>query len=394
MSSVQEVVLSLPSMKRLPKKLKEKLAARSSSNALRALTQDLDGVDFSSNDYLGFARSKELYEQSHQFVIENGWEQNGATGSRLLSGNHALNTLVETQLCTVFKAEAALVFNSGYSANIGFFSSVPQRGDLIYYDEFIHASIRDGIALSHARSYKFKHNDLADLEDKFRRNTQNGVVYCVTESVFSMDGDSPDITSLVQLCERFGVALVIDEAHALGVVGDQGHGLVSDLGLEQQIFARIHTFGKALGCHGAAILGSKELKNYLVNFSRSFIYTTALPPHALSTIHCSLNCMIEAMGAIQMEKLSKNIAHFKSEIERLKLNFIPSNSAIQSCVLHGNDRVKAVAEILLKEGFNVKPILAPTVPKNQERLRFCLHSYNSTDEITNVLEKLATFVHL
>lgn len=379
-------------MNGFPKKLKDKLAARSASNALRTLTQDLEAVDFSSNDYLGFARSTQLYEQTHQFLQTKGFQENGATGSRLLSGNHALYDDVEQQLCNAYNSDAALVFNSGYTANIGFFSCIPQRGDLIFYDELIHASIRDGIALSHAHSHKFKHNDLQDLEEKFKKVTKENVVYCVTESVFSMDGDTPDIISLLRLCDQFGVLLVIDEAHAVGVLGDQGQGLVSTLGLEQKIFARIHTFGKAFGCHGAVILGSKELKTFLINFSRSFIYTTGLPPHALATIHCSLQFAKQSAGVRQFAKLTENITHFKSELERLGLTFIASDSAIQSCILKGNNKVKLVAASLLASGYNVKPILAPSVPIGQERLRFCLHAYNSKKEITNVLENLATFV--
>ena len=207
-----------------------------------------------------------------------------------------------------------------------------------------------------------------------------------------MDGDSPDIVALTKLCDRYQIALIIDEAHAVGVLGDQGQGLVSELGLEQQVFARIHTFGKAFGCHGAAILGSQDLKSYLINFSRSFIYTTALPPHALATIHSALNYLQQAEGEEQLEKLEKNLAHFKSEMTRLELKFIKSDSAIQSCVYAGNYQVKKVATSLRDFGYNVKPILAPTVPTGQERLRFCLHSYNSKEEITDVLEKLATFV--
>ncbi len=376
----------------IPKKLQDKLETRASSNALRTLPQDLGTVDFSSNDYLGFARSEELYEQSHQYLRAKGLQVNGAGGSRLLSGNHPLFDVVEQELCAIYKSDSSLVYNSGYAANIGLFSTVPQRGDHIFYDEFIHASIRDGIALSYAKSYKFKHNDLGDLEEKFKNLPKASIGYCVTESVFSMDGDSPDIAALVKLCDQYQVALIIDEAHAVGVLGNQGQGLISELGLEQHVFARIHTFGKAFGCHGAAILGSQELKTYLLNFSRSFIYTTGLPPHALATIYCSLNRLRQAAGENELRKLHDYIAHFKSEIIRCNLKFILSDSAIQSCVFAGNNNVKKVAASLHDLGYNVKPILAPTVPSGQERLRFCLHSYNSKEEITDVLEKLATFV--
>ena len=174
---------------------------------------------------------------------------------------------------------------------MGFFSSVPQRGDVILYDELCHASIRDGLKMSDAKAYKFKHNDLDDLErkcqvERSRNCSQNSEIYIVTESIFSMDGDQPDLKALTSLSKELGCHLIVDEAHAFGVFGAKGEGMVQALGLENKVFARLITFGKALGCHGAAILGSAALQQYLINFARSFIYTTALPPHGVATI-CS-----------------------------------------------------------------------------------------------------------
>ncbi len=370
-----------------PKKLQQKLNDRNDDNSLRELGTFNNLIDFSSNDYLGFSKSKNIYTKAHDFLIDNEVEQNGATGSRLLSGSHKLYSVLENTLSAFHNSDSALVYNSGYDANLGIFSSVPQRGDVILYDEHIHASIRDGITMSNAKSYKFKHNDLKDLDAILKRVQNDSEIYIATESVFSMDGDSPDLVALVNLCKAYNAYLIVDEAHAVGIFGKNGKGLIQELGLEKQIFARIITFGKAMGCHGASILGSKQLKDYLVNFSRSFIYTTALSPHSIATI---LFAYEELLVTKTIKKLRQNILFFKAEINKLKLQdyFINSDSSIQCCIISGNDKVKAIAQRFQQKGFDVKAILSPTVPKEQERLRFCLHAYNSEKEITAILTLL------
>ncbi len=374
----------------LPKKLQKKLQKRIENQSLRNLPEQKDLVDFSSNDYLGLSKDVNVFKRAHKFLMEMNLQQNGATGSRLISGNHPLYGQVEDFLADFHNTESALIFNSGYDANVGFFSSVPQRGDVILFDELAHASIRDGITMSHAKSHKFKHNDLEDLRCHLERSREvSDTVYIVTESVFSMDGDSPNFKQMSQLADSNNAHLVIDEAHATGVFGNQGVGLVQ--GEEVNVFARIITFGKALGCHGAVILGSEKLKEYLVNFARSFIYTTGLPPHSLATILWSYQEMRQAK---RQEILIKNIKFFKKEMQRLNLQnrFIESNSAIHSCLISGTPVVKSIAKSLQQEGFYVKPIVSPTVPEKQERIRFCLHNYNSFSEITEVLTWLRTFV--
>ncbi len=385
-------------MKQFPKSLQLKLQQREAKNALRKLPESNNLIDFASNDYIGFAKSETIFEQTHQLLVNQNIKVNGATGSRLLSGNHLLYQQTEDFIAKFHQSETALIFNSGYDANIGFFGSVPQRNDIILYDELCHASIRDGIQMSNAKSFKFQHNDLEDLEKlitKFQPITDNRqptTIYIVTESVFSMDGDSPNLEQLAKLSEKHNVYLVIDEAHALGVFGEQGEGVVQSLGLEDKVFARIMTFGKGLGCHGAAILGNAELKSYLVNFARSLVYTTALSPHSVATILQSYKCLAEEKKSI--EKLKSNIIFFNQEKMRLGLKpmFVYSKSAIQCAIIPGNERVKYIATQLKQNGFDVRPILSPTVPEGQERLRFCLHSYNSEKEISEVLHLLSTFV--
>jgi 8-amino-7-oxononanoate synthase len=378
-------------MRKFPKKLSAKLEIRKQNNALRQLSLSSKGVDFASNDYLGLSKSETIFHDTHEYLIQNNRVQNGATGSRLLSGNHKLYPVTENYIAQFHKSESALIFNSGYDANVGFFSSLPQKGDLILYDELCHASIRDGIQLSNAKAYKFNHNDFEDLERLILRN-QNAVIYIVTESVFSMDGDTPNLEELVQVSEKYNCYLVVDEAHALGVFGSTGEGLVQMLGLQNQVFARIMTFGKGLGCHGAAILGSLELNDYLVNFSRSFIYTTGLSPHSVATILMGYHYLDKEKQNIEV--LRENIIHFNQEksVLGLKQLFVRSKSAIQSAIIPGNEKVKSIANQLQEKGFDVKAILSPTVPEGQERLRFCLHSFNSKEEISEVLQLLSTFV--
>ncbi|WP_396152727.1 aminotransferase class I/II-fold pyridoxal phosphate-dependent enzyme [Flavobacterium sp.] len=380
---------------KIPKALQQKLHFRKEANALRKLPVPTSGIDFSSNDYLGFAKNEQIFDVTHQYLVDNTIKINGATGSRLISGNHNLYDITEKYIAAFHQSEAALIFNSGYDANVGFFSAVPQRNDVILYDELCHASIRDGIQMSHAKSYKFQHNDYEDLEAKISKiqtpNSEFQTIYIVTESVFSMDGDSPNIETLVQLSEKFKALLVVDEAHALGVFGEKGEGVIQSQQLQNKVFARIMTFGKGLGCHGAAILGSSELKEYLVNFARSFIYTTGLSPHSVATILISYQNLLQSD---ELQKLKENITFFNQQKQLLGIKplFVYSKSAIHSAILPGNDKVKNIATKLQEKGFEVKAILSPTVPEGQERLRFCLHSYTTELEMKNVLTELNTLV--
>ncbi|WP_375605453.1 aminotransferase class I/II-fold pyridoxal phosphate-dependent enzyme [Flavobacterium davisii] len=383
-------------MVKFPDKLSYKLTHRAEINAFRTLNSQSSLIDFSSNDYLGFSKSEILFDKTHELLLQKNIKINGATGSRLLTGNHLLYTEVEHFIANFHKAESALIFNSGYDANVGFFESIPQRGDVILYDELSHASIRDGIRLSNAKSYKFGHNDIEDLERliqkyKIGSDIKPIDVYVVVESVYSMDGDSPNLEELTVLTEKYNCFLIIDEAHALGVFGNNGEGLIQLLGLQDHVFARIMTFGKGLGCHGAAILGSQKLKDYMVNFTRSFIYTTGLSPHTVATIYTAYK-ILSAQSVVN-EQLRANITCFNQtkQILGIKPLFVYSKSAIQCAIIQGNERVKSLATQLQQAGFDVKPILSPTVPEGQERLRFCLHSYNTTEEIMELLNRFIIF---
>lgn len=380
---------------KIPNALQQKLNLRIEANALRQLSFPSKGSDFSSNDYLGFAKNEQIFDQTHQYLVENNIKVNGASGSRLISGNHTLYSVTENYISEFHQSESALIFNSGYDANVGFFSAVPQRNDIILYDELCHASIRDGIQMSYAKSYKFQHNDYEDLEKLLQKFptpiSQLPTIYIVTESVFSMDGDTPNMETLVQLSEKFNALLVVDEAHALGVFGEKGEGLVQFQKLQDKVFARIMTFGKGLGCHGAAILGNSDLKEYLVNFARSFIYTTGLSPHSVVSILVAYQNLNQAD---ELQKLKENINFFNQQKQLLGIKplFVYSKSAIHSAIIPGNEKVKRIASQLQEKGFDVKAILSPTVPEGQERLRICLHAYNSENEMQELLLDLSKLV--
>ena len=382
-------------MRKLPNKLQSKLDRRKREGALRSMPHSMATIDFASNDYLGLARNREVSHGTME-ILEGDGPWNGSTGSRLLTGNHPLYRMVEEHLGSWHRAEAALMFNSGYDANLGFFASVPQRGDLVLYDELIHASIRDGIQMGRAQAYKYAHDRLQDLEQQWERlakGKEGAEVYVVTESLYSMDGDIPDLVALAHFCKEKGCHLVVDEAHATGIFG-RGRDLVCELGLEGSVFARIITFGKAIGCHGAAILGGPPLKEYLINFARSLIYTTALSPHTLAGILSAYRHLRQNGGELQ-GRLFGNIGRFRAEIEALGLSdiFVPSGSAIQSALVPGNERAREVALKLQEAGFDVRPILSPTVPMGKERLRFCLHAHNKDEEISRILGLLKQWVH-
>jgi 8-amino-7-oxononanoate synthase len=355
--------------------LQRKLQERKDNQSLRSLRLDKPPVDFCSNDYLGIVTNHRLQTSDNRL-------NPGSTGSRLLSGNYPLIEQAETELAAFHQAEAALLFNSGYDANTGLLSCVPQKGDTVLYDYLCHASIRDGIRLSFANSFSFAHNDPGDLEKKMAHAAGN--IFIVTESVFSMDGDLCPLSELVAIANKHKAHLIIDEAHATGVIGQKGEGLVQSLQLQQQVFARVHTFGKACGCHGAVVLGSQSLKEYLVNFSRSFVYTTSLPEQAVEAIRVSYSVFPLMTGErIQLGKLAEQFQSSTTAYEK-----IISHTPIQGVIVPGNEKVKQLADQLQEQGLDVRPILYPTVPKGKERLRIILHAFNTEEQLSQLIGML------
>jgi 8-amino-7-oxononanoate synthase len=361
--------------------LSQSLQKRQEQNALRKLIVNDRLIDFCSNDYLGFARSVELKNNVSEEYSTLSNQLNGSTGSRLLAGNSVYAENLEKKIAVFHNAEAGLIYNSGYDANVGLLSAIGQKGDTIIYDELIHASVHDGIKLSAASSFQFKHNDLIHLEDRLK--IAQGIVYVAVESIYSMDGDEALLKEITVLCKKYNANLIVDEAHATGVTVNNGKGVVQQLNLEKEIFARVHTFGKALGCHGAIVLGSDLLRNFLINFSRSFIYTTALPVKSLVAINQSYQLLQKNIDIIH--ELNECINFFKIEISKnTNIQLINSNSPIQCIVVSGNNEVKQLAAEIQQTGYDVRPILNPTVPKGKERLRICIHSFNTLAQIQDL----------
>ncbi|WP_460678899.1 aminotransferase class I/II-fold pyridoxal phosphate-dependent enzyme [Mucilaginibacter koreensis] len=361
--------------------LESRLQQRQQNGTLRQLKPEQPLVDFCSNDYLGFARSAAL-QSSIDEELQLFATSHGSTGSRLLAGNSNYVIALENFLAEFYNAEAALLFNSGYDANVGLFSALPQRGDTVLHDELIHASIIDGIRLSYAQRQSFRHNDLQHLEEKLKKHT-SGRCYVAVESIYSMDGDTAPLRELVLLCEQYQAALIVDEAHATGVFGN---GIVATLGLSHRVLARVVTFGKALGCHGAAVVGSTALIDYLVNFARSFIYTTAAPLHQLAAIKMTHQLLKGSDHEVQV--LKDHIHLFTTNLQHLPSNYklVMSQSPIQCIVIGDVEKTKTLAAYLQQQSFDVRPILSPTVAAGTERLRICLHAFNTSQEISRLTQ--------
>lgn len=368
--------------------LQHLLQKKIDENSFRQLKTILGLIDFSSNDYLGLANSKELFELTQKEVEKIAPPYNGATGSRLLSGNSELAEATEMKLAKIFKSQRTLLFNSGYSANLAVLSSLPQRGDTIIYDELAHACIKDGGRLSLASRFSFKHNDLNDLEEKIKR--AKGNIFIAVESIYSMDGDECPLEELVALAEKHNATVILDEAHSTGSYGEQGSGLAVRKKIESRIAVRIYTFGKAIGVHGACVAGTQTLVNYLINFARPFIYTTAMPPHSLVAIQCAFDFLHHNID--RQKRLQAKIDLFLTGFEKIKLTRIKSRSAIQNVIIPGNDDVKKLATYLQKNKFDCRPILSPTVKEGTERIRICLHSFNTDEEINLLNSVLEEFV--
>lgn len=362
------------------------LDKRKEQGIYRSLKPPSALIDFCSNDYLGFARSVELKDKTSEFKYSDYQRVNGSTGSRLISGNYGFSEELERELATYHKAETGLIFNSGYDANVGLISALGRGTETILYDELIHASFHDGMRMSKAACVSFKHNDTRDLKSKLEKASGNLLI--AVESVYSMDGDFAPLAELVELCKEFGAYLIVDEAHAVGVFGTKGEGRVVELGLENEVYARVITFGKALGTHGAIVLGNELLRDYLINFARSFIFTTAMPIEGLIAIKCAYD-MLSCYGDKKLIT-RKLINLFKSKVKDLSdIHLLESESQIQSIIVPGNNRVRRFAKQIQEDGFDVKPLVSPTVPVGTERVRICIHAFNTEEEIEGLVTSLA-----
>ncbi len=369
------------------KHMQQELERREKENALRSLTVSKGLIDFCSNDYLGFARNAAI--RSALALQLNELRKTGSTGSRLLTGNNSLIEKAEKDIAAFHGADAALFFNSGYEANVGLLSAVVTRHDTIIFDALCHASLREGIRLSNAAAFSFPHNDMDALRQKCSQ--AKGRIFIVAESVYSMDGDRCPLEQIINIAEENNANVILDEAHATGVIGKKGEGLAQECGLHKKIFARVHTFGKAIGNNGAVVLGTAILRNYLINFCKPFIYTTA--PNMLQIIAVQEVYRLLEKGTEEIARLQTNIRYFTEHIARYKhLHILPSASAIFSVLVPGNENVKLAAQYIRNGGYDVRPVLSPTVPEGTERIRICIHSFNTTGEIDRLIKLLDQFM--
>ncbi len=377
----------------MTEKLLKRLNQRKSSGTARKLVATEGMVDFVSNDYLGLSRSDALHRQIAAYDYSGIVNKNGSAGSRLLAGNTPHYTRLEQKLAGIFNAEAALLFNSGYSANLALVASLPQKGDTILYDSLSHVCLKEGAWLSKAESFSFQHNNLDDLAGKLSR--AKGDIYVIIESVYSMDGDKAPVQEIIEICKPYNAQLIVDEAHSTGVMGTNGAGMVCSMGVEQDFLARVYTFGKGMGVHGACIAGSSALIEYLINFGRAFIYTTALPIHSVFSIDAAFDYIRENHQL--QNALQDNIEYFNRQYDlhlakHKEIHKPFSDTAIQPLIVPGNDRIKIIAQKLQQEGLDVRPILSPTVKAGSERLRISLHAHNTKEEIDQLIQSLTQLI--
>jgi len=367
--------------------LQTTLEERRERGLLRTLIQETEpipatAVDLSSNDYIGLARDAGLeaaINAEAQRLGKEGTLLLGATGSRLLTGDSAYARLVESELAAFHDEESALLFNSGYDANLSVFSCLPQQGGVVLFDELMHASCREGLKLCRSKTREFKHNDLARLEEALHEECDGvKVVLVAIESVYSMDGHLAPVQAMCALAQKYGAELIVDEAHGTGVYGPQGRGLCQAKNCRP--FARVHTFGKAVGGHGAVVVGPPALRLYLLNYARPLIFSTALSTHSLVAIRVSYQYMATVADERQ-RKLAALVEVFQREVARLGISAAHSPSPIQAIFVPGNDVVVKAAKQLRGRGFWVLPIRAPSVPAGLERIRVVLHSYNTADDV-------------
>ncbi len=347
------------------------------------------GIDFLSNDYLGLASSKDIYKKvsdSTPLAALAGGKINGSSGSRLLSGNNPYFEELEKKVALFFKSQSALLFNSGFNLNIGLLSNLAREGDVLLLDQHIHASLKWGAKLSQASTYFFEHNNLAHLEKRLQslRQKKDGLFFVVTEGLFSMDGDMPDFMTMAGLCKKYGAHLIVDEAHSGGLYGENGEGVIAQLGLENQVLCRMVTFGKAFGSFGSALLAPDYVKQSMINFCPSFIYTTSLPMNVLLTTTMALEYRRDSSKEAKL--LFDNCKYYADQME------MPFVGPIFAHRLGSLKKIRECAEKCKDKGLRVLPIMSPTVQRGKEQIRVCLHSYNTQREMDELIHILRGYL--
>jgi 8-amino-7-oxononanoate synthase len=361
----------------------ERLRTIRDAQLLRTLRSPT-GIDFSSNDYLGLAGHPLLKRAMIAAVEQHGC---GSTGSRLLRGEREAFSAVERKFATFKGTERALYFSSGYLANLAVLTTLPEEGDVIFSDERNHASLIDGVRLSAARRVVFPHADLDELARGLRSRPMGGHAFVVTESLFSMDGDVPPLAEYAALCRSAGATLIVDEAHAVGLYGTAGSGLIEASGIERDVCVSINTAGKALGVGGAFVAGPAWAIDYLIQAGRPFIFSTAPPPSLAAALDASLDIVINEPE--RRTQLSARVKHLRAALAAAGISVPTGFTQIIPVVLGDNDRALRAAGDLQANGFDVRAIRPPSVPAGTARLRISINLNLSEDTLDRFVSALS-----
>lgn len=345
---------------------------------------EIDGnslINFSSNNYLNLSEELSIIKSSQEYLKKYG---TGSQASRLITGTFPIHEELERKLSEFKKSESALIFGSGFLTNVGVISAIASRSDTVFADKLCHASIMDGIVLSRAKLKRFKHNDISDLRKLLKSHKTQGKKIIITESVFSMDGDIAPLREICEIANEYDAVIIIDEAHSTGIFGPSGCGLVNELGLKNCVNITMGTFSKAFGSYGGYVACSKEMKSYLVNKARSFIYTTSLPPSVIGAISEAIEYLMNNsdLGVDLLEKAN----YFRDLLKNAGLNTGESKSQIIPIIVGDNDKAISFSNLLQQRGIKVNAIRPPTVPKGTARLRFSVTRSHSFDQLKKTFE--------
>lgn len=353
----------------------------------QVLVDGQPAINFSSNDYLGLANDVRLQEAGIEAIRRYG---TGSTASRLICGTNPLVLTLEAELAQFKQTEAALVFNSGYQANVAILQAILEPGDRVFCDKLNHASLMDGCLLSEAKWTRYRHLDLTHLEEKLRKAPEDARKWIVTDSVFSMDGDYPDLAALVEIAERYGALIMVDEAHATGLYGDKSSGLCEQFGVSNRIALQMGTFSKALGGSGAYVAGSQVLIDWLVNHARGFIYSTAQSPAVVGAALAAVR-LVQSDKRMR-EQLWANINLMDAAIRDAGLADripLPLRSAIVPVLIGESAETLRISQALLEAGYFAQGIRPPTVPPKRGRLRIALSAAHTESQIQGLVQTLA-----
>ncbi|MCA0973186.1 8-amino-7-oxononanoate synthase [Halomonas denitrificans] len=347
--------------------------------------RDLALLDMAGNDYLGLRTDPRLAEAASDGARRYG---SGAGASHLVTGHGELHEALEEALARLTGRPRALLFSTGYMANLGVIQALCDPHVQVYQDRLNHASLIDGARLAGARSRRYHHLDLADLDRLMTRAPEKSLALAISDGVFSMDGDCADVGALARLCQRHGAWLMIDDAHGVGVLGERGDGCVGQRYDSQQVPILVGTLGKALGTGGAFVAGDDALIEHLIQFARPYVYTTAMPPPVAAA-------SLKALELLDAEPERRQHLHslvqlFRDEASRLGLPLMPSRTPIQPILLGDESRTLEWARLLETSGIKVGAIRPPTVPNGQSRLRITLTAGHSHDDIQRLLDALAS----